>query len=64
MRAKQISKGIKIGNNCWIGAGSVICDGVTIENGAVIGARAVVVKNVPSYEIHAGNPARKIGVRK
>lgn len=60
---KQTSKGIKIGNDCWIGAGCVICDGVTIENGAVIGAGAVVVKNVPSYEIHAGNPAKKIGER-
>ncbi|MCK9544160.1 MAG: acyltransferase [Novosphingobium sp.] len=58
------SKGIKIGNDVWIGAGVIILDGVTIETGAIIGAGSIVNKNVPSYEIWAGNPAKKIGERK
>ncbi len=61
---KQTSKGIKIGFDCWIGAGAIICDGVRIGNGVVVGAGAVVTKNLASYQIYGGNPARKIGERK
>lgn len=61
---KQPRKGIFIGSDVWIGAGSVILDGVHIGKGAVIGARSVVTKNVFAYDIHAGNPAKKIGERK
>ena len=38
-------------------------DGVTIGNGAVIGAGAVVSKDIPDYEIWGGNPAKKVGER-
>ncbi len=51
-------KGITIGNDVWIGANSVICDGVTIGDGVVIGAGAVVTKNVKAYSVVGGNPAR------
>jgi chloramphenicol O-acetyltransferase type B len=54
---------VKIGNDVWIGAKSVIKDGVTIGDGAVIGAGAVVVKNVPPYAIVGGVPARIIRFR-
>jgi putative colanic acid biosynthesis acetyltransferase WcaB len=54
-----------IGNDVDIGANATIIGGLTIGDGAVIGAAAVVVKDVPPYTIVAGNPARAIGqVRK
>lgn len=54
---------IKIGEDVWIGAQVVILSNVTIGNGAVIAAGAVVTKPVPAYEIWGGVPARKIGQR-
>lgn len=54
---------IIVGAGAWIGARSVVLKGVKIGNGAVVGAGAVVVKPIPQYEIWAGNPARRIGVR-
>lgn len=53
-------KGIIIEDDVWIGANSVIVDGVKIGKGAVIGAGSVVVKSVESYTIVAGVPAIKI----
>lgn len=59
-----ISKGsVKIGNDVWIGFGATILSGVSIGNGAVIGARAVVAKDIPAYSIAVGNPARVIKQR-
>lgn len=49
-----------IENDVWIGLGSTVLSGVTIHNGAVIGAGSVVTHDVPAYEIWAGNPAKKI----
>lgn len=49
---------IIIGRNCWIGENARICKGVTIGDGAVVAANAVVTKDVPSNSIVAGNPAR------
>ncbi len=55
------SKGdIIIGNDVWLGAHSSILSGISIGDGAVIGAHAVVTKDVPSYTIVAGNPAKII----
>ena len=51
---------MKICNNCWIGAGAIILNGVTIGDGAIVGAGAVVTKDVEPYTVVAGNPARKI----
>ena len=60
----SVNKGnITIGNDVWIGFEAVIMSGVRIDDGAVIGARAVVTKNIPAYEIWGGNPVRKIGNR-
>lgn len=46
-----------IGNDVWIGADCVVLSGVTIGDGAVLGARAVVARDVPPYAIVTGNPA-------
>lgn len=54
---------IVIGNDVWIGYEAVIMAGVTIGDGAVIGARAVVTKNVPPYTIVGGIPAKPIKKR-
>lgn len=53
---------VAIGNDVWIGWGAIILSGVTIGDGAVIGARSTVTKDVPPYRVVAGNPA--IEVRK
>ena len=52
--------GIKIGDDVWIGTGARILDGITIGKGAVIGAAAVVTKDVPEYVVVAGVPAEII----
>lgn len=51
-------KGIKIGNNCWIGAGVVFLDGAELGDGCVIGANTVVTKKFPSNVVIAGIPAK------
>ena len=62
-KQKNNFNGIIIGADVWIGAGVIILDDVTIEDGVVIGAGSVVTKDIPTYEIWAGNPACKMGVR-
>ncbi|MEP6803990.1 MAG: acyltransferase [Flavobacterium sp.] len=58
------SKGpIVIEDDVWIGANSVIMDGVTIGKGSIVGAGSVVTKNVQPYEIVFGNPAKKFKSR-
>ena len=58
------SKGdVVIGNDVWIGTEAMIVSGVRIGDGAVIGARALVARDVEAYAIVAGNPARVIGRR-
>ncbi len=52
------NKPVIIGNMCWIGENSRICKGVSIGDGAIVAANAVVTKDVPAYSIAAGNPAR------
>ena len=54
---------IVIGNDVWIGYDAVILAGVTVGDGAVIGARAMVTKDVPPYTIVGGVPARPIRKR-
>ena len=54
---------VEIGRNCWIGARSMICPGVKIEDGAVVAMGSVVTKSVPKCAIVGGNPAKIIGWR-
>lgn len=55
---------IVIGDQVWICAGAFIGPGVTVGEGAVVGARGVAVKDIEPWNIVAGNPARVIGKRK
>ena len=55
--------GVIIGNDVWIGNSATIMSGVKVNNGAVIAANSHVIKNVESYEVVGGNPARHIKFR-
>lgn len=64
IKGHPTSKGdLIIGNDVWIGYGATILCGISIGDGAIIGARAVVTKNVEPYSIVAGNPAKLIKYR-
>lgn len=54
------AKPVAIGNDCWFGANVVVCPGVTIADGCVIGAGSVVTRDVPANSFAAGVPARVI----
>jgi len=54
---------VKIGDDVWIGTRAIILPGLTIGQGAIIAAGAVITKDVPPYAILAGNPARIIKYR-
>ena len=47
-------------DKCWLGAGVIVCPGVTIDEGAVIGAGSVVTRDIPPYSVAVGNPCRVI----
>ena len=51
---------IIIGNDVWIGFEAIIMAGITIDDGAVIGARALATKDIPPYTIVEGIPAKPI----
>ena len=52
-----------VGNDVWIGYEAIVLAGVTIGDGAIIGSRAVVTKDVPPYTIVGGIPAKPIRKR-
>ena len=54
----QYNAPVRIGKNCWIGAGALILPGVTIGDNVVIGAGSVVTKDIPSNVVAVGNPCR------
>lgn len=59
----KVSRGIVIEDDCWIGTGARILDGVTIGKGSVIGAGSVVTESIPPYSIAVGVPAKVIKKR-
>ena len=62
--AKHTSRGkLTIGRDVWIGNHAVLFGGVTIGDGAIIGAYSVVAKDIPPYAIAVGNPCRVIKYR-
>ena len=54
----QYNAPVRVGRNCWIGAGAVIVPGVNIGDNAVIGAGSIVTKDVPANCLAVGNPCR------
>lgn len=54
----QYNMPVRIGKNCWIGAGAIILPGVTIGENVVVGAGSVVTKDLPSNVVAVGNPCR------
>lgn len=54
----QYNAPVRIGKNCWIGAGAVILPGVTIGDNVVVGAGSVVTRDLPDNVIAVGNPCR------
>jgi chloramphenicol O-acetyltransferase type B len=64
IRGHPSSRGdVVIGNDVWLARASTILSGVTIGDGAVVAAQAVVVRDVPPYAIVGGNPARVLRIR-
>jgi acetyltransferase-like isoleucine patch superfamily enzyme len=59
----ETRKGVIIGNNCWLGAGSVVLDGVNLGDGCVVAAGSIVTKSFPENSILAGIPAKIIKTR-
>jgi putative colanic acid biosynthesis acetyltransferase WcaF len=55
-----VPKPIRIGARAWVAAAAFVGPGVTVEEGAVVGACACVVRDVPAWTVVAGNPARVI----
>lgn len=62
-RLRRQSKQVTLGNDVWIGHGAVVMPGVSIGNGAVVGANAVVTRDVAAYDIVAGTPAVRLRAR-
>lgn len=60
---RNVSESVMIEDDVWIGANCTICAGVRIGKGSIIGAGAVVTKDIPAYSIAAGIPARVVGNR-
>jgi len=56
-------KGIQIEDDVWLGVGAIVLDGVTIGKGSVIGAGAVVTKDIPPYSVAVGVPAKVVKKR-
>lgn len=57
-KAYQYNAEVRIGKNCWLGAGAIVLPGITIGDNVVIGAGSVVTKDLPSNSVAVGNPCR------
>lgn len=55
-KAYQYNAPVRIGKNCWLGAGAIVLPGVSIGDNSVIGAGSVVTKDIPSGVVAVGNP--------
>ena len=54
----EMAKPLAVGDDVWLGAGAILCPGVTVGSRSVVGAGSVVTRDVPSGVIAAGNPCR------
>ena len=57
-KALQFNLPVKIGRNCWLGAGVIVLPGVTIGDNTVIGAGSIVTKDIPANVVAVGNPCK------
>lgn len=62
-RARALDRPVWIQDDCWLGTNVVVCPGVVIAKGSVVGANSVVLEDVPPYSVVAGAPARVVGKR-
>lgn len=60
MRTIESKGSVVIGNNVWLGDNVIVLPGVTIGDGVIVGANSVVTKNIPSYSVAVGNPAKVV----
>lgn len=60
LKFNSIRGSIVLEKDCWIGAGAIILPDIIIGEGAIVGAGAIVTKNVDPFTVVAGNPAKKI----
>jgi acetyltransferase-like isoleucine patch superfamily enzyme len=60
LRQPLVGKKVVLGSGVWVGANAVVLPGVTVGRNAVIGAGSVVTKDVPSFAVVVGNPAKII----
>ena len=61
LRAKwEAAKPISVADNVWLGGGVILCPGVSIGENSVVGAGAVVVRDLPANVVAVGNPAQVI----
>ncbi len=56
-------KPVVIKKNAFLGVGTIICNSVTIGEGAIVGAGSIVTRDIPPFEVWAGNPARFVKKR-
>ena len=56
----ELARPIRIGARAWLGGGVIVCPGVTIGDGSIIGAGSVVVRDVPAGVVAVGNPCRVV----
>ena len=64
LHQKRVARGIEVDDNAWLGAHVVVADGVTIGRDAIVGAGAVVRREIPPFSVAAGVPARVIRDRR
>ena len=57
-RAYQYNLPVRIGKNCWLGAGVVVLPGISIGDNSIIGAGSIVTKDIPANVVAVGNPCR------
>lgn len=58
IKGPELARPVRIGNNVWLGAGVIVCPGVTIGDNTTIGAGSVVARDIPANVVAAGNPCR------
>lgn len=60
VKGPELARPVAIGDNVWLGGGTIICPGVTIGDNTTIGAGSVVARDVPANVFAAGNPCRVV----